>query len=67
MWILASKDVTDGAKATALTRFLWWALHDGQKFASDLGYAPMPAEMITKAEAKVKAIVANGKLAFPNK
>jgi phosphate transport system substrate-binding protein len=66
-WILAYKTMTDEAKAIALSRLLWWGLHDGQKFSSDLGYAPMPEEMIKKAEDKVKAITVNGKMAFPNK
>ena len=40
----ASKD-----KATALTTFLWWAIHDGQ---ADLpaGYAPLPASLIPRLE-----------------
>ena len=26
--------------------FLKWALTDGQKFATDLGYAPLPEEVV---------------------
>jgi phosphate transport system substrate-binding protein len=26
--------------------FMKWALTDGQKFAGDLGYAPLPAEVV---------------------
>ena len=56
---------TDAAKATALTRMLWWALHDGQKFASGLDYAPLPLDAIKKAEAEIKSITVNGKPALP--
>ena len=37
--------------------FMKWALTDGQKFASDLGYAPLPKEVVDlemKALAKIK-------------
>jgi phosphate transport system substrate-binding protein len=66
-WILAYKDIKDEAKAAALTRLLWWNSHDGQKFNADLGYAPLPLEVIKKTEEKIRAITANGKPAFPNK
>lgn len=66
-WIIAYKDIKDEAKAIALTRLLWWGTHDGQKFSGDLGYAPLPAELIKKNEDKIKAITANGKPVFPNK
>ena len=26
--------------------FMKWALTDGQKFATELGYAPLPAEVV---------------------
>jgi hypothetical protein len=46
---------------------MWWATHDGQKFNGDLGYAPLPLEIIKKGEEKIKSITVNGKPAFPNK
>jgi phosphate transport system substrate-binding protein len=66
-WMLAYKDMKDEAKAVALTRLLWWGSHDAQKFNADLGYAPLPLEIIKKGEEKIKSITANGKVAFPNK
>lgn len=66
-WVLAYKDMKEEPKAIALTRALWWATHDGQKFNGDLGYAPLPLEVVKKAEEKIKAITSNGKPAFPNK
>ena len=41
--------------------FLWWALHDGQQYAKDLFYAPLPAEVVQKAAAQVSSITYQGK------
>ncbi len=60
-YILAYKEQKDAAKGKALVDFLWWALHDGSKFAEDLHYAPLPAEVLKKVEAKINTISANGK------
>jgi len=40
-----------------MTEFVKWALTEGQKFAPQLGYAPLPAEVVKlemAALAKVK-------------
>ena len=66
-WLLAYKQMTDAAKATALTRLLWWGTHEAQKFNGDLGYAPLPPEIVTKGEAMIKSITGAGKPAFPGK
>jgi phosphate transport system substrate-binding protein len=38
-YILAYKEQKDAAKGKALVDFLWWGIHDGEKFAADLHYA----------------------------
>ncbi len=60
-YILVYKEQTDATKGKALVDFLWWALHDGEKFASDLHYAPLPAEVLKRVEAKINAITSGGK------
>ncbi len=60
-YLLAYKDQQDGAKGKALVDFLWWGIHDGEQYAKDLLYAPLPAEVVSKAEAKIKAITFQGK------
>ncbi len=60
-YILVYKDQKDAVKGKALVDFLWWATHDGEKFTSDLHYAPLPEEVVKKAEAKINSITANGK------
>jgi hypothetical protein len=41
--------------------FLRWTLHDGQKFCSALDYAPLPSELVARAEAKLELVEPAGK------
>jgi phosphate transport system substrate-binding protein len=59
-YILVYEDSPDKAKAAALAEFLWWAVHDGQKYAAELDYAPLPAVVVSKVEAALKGLRANG-------
>jgi phosphate ABC transporter phosphate-binding protein len=36
--------------------FLQWVTHDGQKFAANLSYAPLPTDLARRAEEKIKTI-----------
>jgi phosphate transport system substrate-binding protein len=60
-YILLPKDQQDIAKGTALVRFLWWAIHDGQKFAEPLDYAPLPKPVVEKVAATLKTLTVQGK------
>lgn len=60
-YILAYKEQKDAAKGKTLVDFLWWGIHDGEKFAKDLNYAPLPAEIVKRAETKINAITSGGK------
>ena len=42
-WILLYENPKDKAQSKVMVDFMKWALTDGQKFAGDLGYAPLPA------------------------
>ena len=59
-YILVYKDQKDAAKGKALMDFLWWGIHDGESFAKDLQYAPLPEDVVKKAEAKINSVTANG-------
>jgi phosphate transport system substrate-binding protein len=59
-YILVYEEQPDAVKGKALAEFLWWAIHDGQKFGAPLDYAPLPAEVVTKVEAKLKGLKAGG-------
>ncbi len=60
-WLLVYGDQSDEAKGKALVKFLRWAIHDGQKYASDLLYAPLPPQVVSQIEAKLKQITYQGK------
>jgi phosphate transport system substrate-binding protein len=45
-WLLLYESPKDKAQAKIFVDFLKWALTDGQKFAPDLGYAPLPGEVV---------------------
>jgi hypothetical protein len=36
--------------------FMKWALSEGQGLASELGYAPLPAEVVTKELAQLETV-----------
>jgi phosphate transport system substrate-binding protein len=60
-YILAYKDQKNADKGKVLVDFLWWGIHDGEQFAKDLQYAPLPAEIVKRAEAKINSIASGGR------
>jgi phosphate transport system substrate-binding protein len=60
-YILAYKDQKDAGKGKALVDFLWWGIHDGENFAKDLQYAPLPAEIVKRTETKINSITSGAK------
>ncbi|MEH2105221.1 phosphate ABC transporter substrate-binding protein PstS [Nostoc sp.] len=55
-WILAYKKYPNAAKAKAIEAAIEYALTDGQKQASALGYVPLPQNVITKVAAAADQI-----------
>jgi phosphate transport system substrate-binding protein len=55
-WLLLYQDAKDKAQAKAMVDFVKWALSDGQKFTTELGYAPLPADVV-KMELEALATV----------
>src|SRR5829696_1696130 len=45
-WLLLYQDPRDKAQGKAMVEFMKWALTDGQKFAGDMGYAPIPKNVV---------------------
>jgi phosphate transport system substrate-binding protein len=45
-WLLLYEDPKDKAQSKAMVDFVKWALTDGQQFASQLGYAPLPVDVV---------------------
>jgi phosphate transport system substrate-binding protein len=55
-WLLLYKKYSDPAKLKALQGFVTYGLTDGQKFASELGYIPLPAAVVEKSKAALASI-----------
>jgi phosphate transport system substrate-binding protein len=55
-WILLSEDPMDKAQSKVMVDFMKWALSDGQKYAAELGYAPLPAAVVQKELAALDKI-----------
>jgi len=52
-WILLYEDPPDKTQSRIMVDFMRWAVTDGQKFASELGYAPLPQNVV---EMEMKAL-----------
>jgi phosphate transport system substrate-binding protein len=59
-YVLVYEEQADPVRGKALAEFLWWAVHDGQKFCAPLDYAPLPNEVVAKVESKLKSLRAAG-------
>jgi phosphate transport system substrate-binding protein len=45
-WMLLYESPRDKAKSRIMMDFMKWALTEGQKYAKDLGYAPLPGNVV---------------------
>ncbi len=57
-WLLLYENPSDKQRSKMMVDFMKWALTDGQKYAPDLGYAPLPSEVVAlemEALKKIKA------------
>jgi phosphate transport system substrate-binding protein len=66
-WLLAYKNENDQARALALTRLLWWATHEAQRFNKDLAYATVPDAITARSEQFIRQIAVDGKPIFPGR
>ncbi len=48
-WMLFYENPQDTVQGKAMVEFMKWALTDGQKFAPELGYAPLPQQVVDMA------------------
>ena len=55
-WLLIYKNMKDKSKAKAIVDFLKWAVTDGEKYAKDLYYAPLPKEVVKLDQKKIAQI-----------
>src|SRR3990172_2146191 len=60
-YLLVYKEQDDKRKGEAVAKFLWWAIHDGQRYAPGLLYAPLPPQLVKVIEPKIKQVRFQGK------
>jgi len=60
-YLLIYKEQKDAAKGKALVDYVWWGIHDGENYAKELLYAPLPADIVKRAEVKINSITSGGK------
>ena len=46
----------DHIKGAAIVNFIKWAITDGQKYAADLDYAPLPANVVQMIQEKLDKV-----------
>ena len=55
-WLLVYQKQTNKDVGEQIKKFLGWALTEGQKYAPDLKYAPLPAAVVQKETAQIQQI-----------
>jgi phosphate transport system substrate-binding protein len=59
-WMLLYGQPKDAAKAKALNEFLKWSAKEGRPFATELGYIPLPDDLVTQVGAALDAVKVAG-------
>lgn len=52
-WLLVYKKQPDPVKGKAIVGFIKWAIHEGQQYADDLLYAPLPKDVVAMIDNKL--------------
>ena len=55
-WILLRKSYGNSQTADAIRKLFQWSLLDGQKYATELGYVPLPASVAEKSQNAVNSV-----------
>ena len=58
-WLLAYENYDDPEKLQALKDVVNWSLTDGQAYAEEIGYIPLPDNVVEKVQGKLDTIQAN--------
>jgi phosphate transport system substrate-binding protein len=57
---MSSNPNINEAKARALVDFITWTITDGQQFGPDLGYVPLPENVVSLNQQTLKSLTFNG-------
>jgi phosphate transport system substrate-binding protein len=60
-YLLVYREQADPVKGKALAEFLWWAVHEGQRYAEELLYTPLPEAVVARLEKELKTLTCQGK------
>jgi phosphate transport system substrate-binding protein len=55
-WLLVQQSPKDRVRARIMNEFIAWALTDGQRYCAELGYAPLPNEVVALEMEALKRI-----------
>jgi phosphate transport system substrate-binding protein len=64
-WVLVRQEQVDAQKGTVLAEFLWWATHEGQRYAAPLLYAPLASQLVDRIEGSLRRMTASGRRLLP--
>jgi phosphate transport system substrate-binding protein len=59
-WVVLHQKQTDQAKGAALANLMAWMIQTGQTFSAALFYAPLPSQVVTLDQEKLKSMSYNG-------
>ena len=61
-WVLLYKDypASKATEVTAMVHFLWWAIHNGEDYATQVDYSPMAPDLVAKVEPILKEVTVGG-------
>jgi|SRR5579859_196157 len=59
-WALVYANQADADKGQAIADTMWWVIHDGQQYSTPLSYVPLPANIVQRGEAQIKAMMCSG-------
>jgi phosphate transport system substrate-binding protein len=66
-WLLVRRDNPDAAKAKLIKDFLGWMVSpEAQQMASELKYAPLPAEVVTLVRTRLQSLKTGGRALAQN-
>jgi phosphate transport system substrate-binding protein len=60
-YFLVYREAAEYERGRALARFMWWAAHEGQRFALSMDYAPLPKGLVTSVEQCLRGLRGGGK------
>jgi len=60
-WVLLYHNQTNGSQGKLTADFIQWAIHDGQKYATDLDYAALAPDLVKKSETALRSVQCDGR------